>query len=583
MDDDRLQEILAQSGGRLLKPGENLDVGELQQQQANEEAQMRLMRQQQEAESFEKTRAKLVAEGGGGALQERATAMKDQAKKSFDEGRPQQALGLYLLGLWFCRGGRFPTSIAPSAPMPRGRTVAEAAAGSPADGVDAAFFLTLLSNLSLCCLKLKDFSGAQATAAQVLASPACDEAMANKARLRLAKASREAGDLAEAERVLRDILRQDGKLGHTIARRELEAVRKLKAADKKRFQGLFARGAEDLYSEAELKERRAEARAEAKQIAEQPRIIDMKSLTDDERKAKSAELEASQKAQDDYEADLGKKLGRIAPSDAAELEKLQAAGADKAELAKFYWRARDAETKRVGALMSPEDRASFSQLLERNAPQDALDDAFDAIKRRVDLRAVVNDHLPAPMRAAVSEKLAAIERDEPDPEKRKCEQSAAIAQAFQQHFQEEMSVRRVAAKFFQQVIKPFFFKVKARLLAPFSGLFKARAPNPAAPPQPRTRAAEDAPEKLAKYATSQATAQLAHDVEGMRAAGLGSADMVARAKEVFKATGEEKQLAAVELGEKMKADGASSDEILAAMRAHFGAPPPDADVAHLRT
>ena len=33
----------------------------------------------------------------------------------------------------------------------------------------------------------------------------------------------------------------------------------------------------------------------------------------------------------------------------------------------------------------------------------------------------------------------------------------------------------------------------------------------------------------------------------------------------------------------MKADGASSDEILAAMRAHFGAPPPDADVAHLRT
>ena len=27
MDDDRLQEILAQSGGRLLKPGESLDVG----------------------------------------------------------------------------------------------------------------------------------------------------------------------------------------------------------------------------------------------------------------------------------------------------------------------------------------------------------------------------------------------------------------------------------------------------------------------------------------------------------------------------------------------------------------------------
>ncbi|KAH8076339.1 hypothetical protein JL721_336 [Aureococcus anophagefferens] len=538
MDDDRLQEILAQSGGRLLKPGENLDVGELQQQQANEEAQMRLMRQQQEAESFEKTRAKLVAEGGGGALQERATAMKDQAKKSFDEGRPQQALGLYLLGLWFCRGGRFPTSIAPSAPMPRGRTVAEAAAGSPADGVDAAFFLTLLSNLSLCCLKLKDFAGAQATATQVLESPACDEAMANKARLRLAKASREAGDLAKAERVLRDILKQDGKLGHTIARRELEAVRKLKAADKKRFQGLFAKGSEDLYSEA-----------------------------------KSAELEASQKAQDDYEADLGKKLGRIAPSDAAELEKLQAAGADKAELAKFYWRARDAETKRVGALMSPEDRASFSQLLERNAPQDVLDDAFDAIKRRVDLHAVVNDHLPAPMRAAVSEKLAAIERDEPDPEKRKCEQSAAIAQAFQQHFQEEMSVRRVAAKFFQQVIKPFFFKVKARLLAPFSGLFKAKAPNPAAPPPPRTPAAENAPEKLAKYATSQATAQLAHDVEGMRAAGLGSADMVARAKGVFKANGEEKQLAAVELGEKMKADGASSDEISRPC-APTSAPPP---------
>ena len=70
---------------------------------------------------------------------------------------------------------------------------------------------------------------------------------------------------------------------------------------------------------------------------------------------------------------------------------------------------------------------------------------------------------------------------------------------------------------------------------------------------------------------------------GAPAAGLGSADMVARAKEVFKANGEEKQLAAVELGEKMKADGASSDEILAAMRAHFGAPPPDADVAHLRT
>ncbi|KAH8096000.1 hypothetical protein JL720_3339 [Aureococcus anophagefferens] len=491
MDDDRLQEILAQSGGRLLKPGENLDVGELQQQQANEEAQMRLMRQQQEAESFEKRG--FVAEAA--ALQERATAMKDQAKKSFDEGRPQQALGLYLLGLWFCRGGRFPTSIAPSAPMPRGRTVAEAAAGSPADGVDAAFFLTLLSNLSLCCLKLKDFAGAQATATQVLESPACDEAMANKARLRLAKASREAGDLAKAERVLRDILKQDGKLGHTIARRELEAVRKLKAADKKRFQGLFAKGSEDLYSESELKERRAEARAEAKQIAEQPRIIDMKSLTDDERRAKSAELEASQKAQDDYEADLGKKLGRIAPSDAAELEKLQAAGADKAELAKFYWRARDAETKRVGALMSPEDRASFSQLLERNAPQDVLDDAFDAIKRRVDLHAVVNDHLPAPMRAAVSEKLRGHRRDERT--RRKCEQSAAIAQAFQQHFQEEMSVRRVAAKV-------------ARRTARRSG-------------------------------------------------------------------------AAVELGEKMKADGASSDEILAAMRAHFGAPPPDADVAHLRT
>ena len=51
--------------------------------------------------------------------------------------------------------------------------------------------------------------------------------------------------------------------------------------------------------------------------------------------------------------------------------------------------------------------------------------------------------------------------------------------------------------------------------------------------------------------------------------------MIARAKEVFRASGEEKQLAAIELGEKMKADGASADDILAAMRNHFGAPPPE--------
>ena len=112
--DERLQEILSSTGSRLLQPGEELSDVQIQQQEESEVAQMRLMRQQQEAQSFEKTRKKLLDEGGGGAVVTRATAMKVEAKKSLDDDKPQQALGLYLLALWFCHGGPFPAAIAPS-------------------------------------------------------------------------------------------------------------------------------------------------------------------------------------------------------------------------------------------------------------------------------------------------------------------------------------------------------------------------------------------------------------------------------------------------------------------------------------
>ena len=255
-----MDEMLAQCGARVLQPGDSLDMGELQQNQMKEEAQARAMRQGQEAENLEKTRAKLLEEGGAEKVVERAEAVKAQATACLAE-RPQQSLGLYLLGVWFCKGGPFPTSIAPSAPMPKGRVVADAARGDAAEGVDPQLLLSLQSNVSLCCLKLGDFLGAALTAEAILSSPACDEAMTNKARLRLATARRENGDYAEAEKVLKLVLKQDEKLGHKIAARELELIKRLKAADKKRFSGLFDRGGEDLYGKDELKERRKEARA----------------------------------------------------------------------------------------------------------------------------------------------------------------------------------------------------------------------------------------------------------------------------------------------------------------------------------
>ena len=62
--DERLQEILSSTGSRLLQPGEELSDVQLQQQQESEVAQMRLMRQQQEAQSTKGPQCLVLAAAG---------------------------------------------------------------------------------------------------------------------------------------------------------------------------------------------------------------------------------------------------------------------------------------------------------------------------------------------------------------------------------------------------------------------------------------------------------------------------------------------------------------------------------------
>ena len=86
---------------------------------------------------------------------------------------------------------------------------------------------------------------------------------------------------------------------------------------------------------------------------------------------------------------------------------------------------------------------------------------------------------------------------------------------------------------------------------------------------------EIARESLAAYATDATSRRLARDVDGMRAAGADHAAVVDRARAIFAEAGDARQVDALALGERMKAAGASSDEILAALRAHFAAGEPE--------
>ena len=135
-------------------------------------------------------------------------------------------------------------------------------------------------------------------------------------------------------------------------------------------------------------------------------------------------MNARAAAAEAYEKTLKVQMSRVSVADERRLGDLAKAGADKEEMARFYWGARKTEMDRVSSLASDADRAAIAALLRSNAERETLDEKFDEIKKRVDLGAFI-DKLPAARQRTCREEVAALdladesseEEQEPEPVK----------------------------------------------------------------------------------------------------------------------------------------------------------------------
>lgn len=97
-------------------------------------------------------------------------------------------------------------------------------------------------------------------------------------------------------------------------------------------------------------------------------------------------------------------MKRIAPEDAKELTAMRLKGAETKELAKFYAEARDKEARRVGSLMTDEEKLKFAQFCSQPGISEGdIDLAFDEIRREVDRRLAATLTTPTiPLHAPLS-------------------------------------------------------------------------------------------------------------------------------------------------------------------------------------
>ena len=146
-----------------------------------------------EAASFKLARENCVAEGGYEAARQRVLAMKAAATEHLEAGRAEIALSGYLMAIHMCVGGDYPNTICPAtSPTPAGRVLVRALtslgscsairaktqpmeilyfSGGPADGVDPTLLVALRLNVSLCCLRRKDWLPAAEAALEVRCHP----------------------------------------------------------------------------------------------------------------------------------------------------------------------------------------------------------------------------------------------------------------------------------------------------------------------------------------------------------------------------------------------------------------------------
>lgn len=347
MDADELEARVNRMCGpghiRVLKPGD--EVPDLQALQRSDEANMRA-----QAVATECAQASAMRDQQDEhQVKSRAIAFKEEANNHFKAGRYAVAQKGYLSALWLLspRDEPFPKSLAPSSPdTPRlPHTIPPCS--------DQLISL-LLTNAAAAALKLNDFQGAARACRAVLQN----EPHNKKALTRLAVALDQLGS-NDAE--VDDLLRRAGQ--HKLR----ASLRTKRGERKKQFEKLFQN--KPLYSQAEQRRRRREAR-------EPPKVQVLDPASDMDKVLEYQKLEERRE----------RRLSLISPADRLKLTHLERDGATATEIAQFYAQAREAEAKRVGQLMTDDERTQFFGLCQTSCDDETLDRAFEAIRLRVDAR-----------------------------------------------------------------------------------------------------------------------------------------------------------------------------------------------------
>ena len=302
------------------------------------------------------------------ALKDKAMGFKTEATKHFKDAKFAIALKGYLTALWLLGDAEFPGLLGTSNPAyPRGPQMRDVITSDS----DDEFAIQLLLNASLCSTKLRDDEGALA-----LATEAHRRGPSAKSALRIAKAKEGLGDVKGALTMLA------AYPSNPICRREIDLVKQRRDKEKHQAAKMFS---QQFYSEDEQRQRRATARADAQKHKQRETIVVDLSKESSEKDQKD-KLDTIAKIQQKHDQHLAA-LQRIAPADAEELMRRQAKGFAKSDLTAYYAAARDKEARRVGDLMTDDEKLDFATFCSTPGISEAeIDTAFDLIRAKVDAR-----------------------------------------------------------------------------------------------------------------------------------------------------------------------------------------------------